>query len=82
MAEESVKLLVSFDSLVDSIAGLDLKEKLQLWKLLGEQLAQAEEEAFEHDPVAQAEMREARAAYGAGDYVTIDEYVDQRRKRG
>jgi hypothetical protein len=82
MAEESVKLPVPFESLVDSIAGLNLKQKLQLWKLLDEQLAQAEEEAWEHDPAAQAEIREARAAYEAGDYVTIDEYIDQRRKRG
>jgi len=66
MAEESVKLLVPFESLVDSIAGLGLKEKLRLWKLLDEQLAQAEEEAWEHDPAVQAEIREARANYIVG----------------
>jgi hypothetical protein len=81
MAEESVKLLVPFDSLVDSIAELNLKEKLQLWKLLDEQLAQAEEEALEHDPTVQAEIREARAAYESGDYLTIDEYIEPRHKK-
>ena len=81
MAEESVKLLVPFESLVDSIAGLNPREKLKLWKLLDEQLAQAEEDAWERDPAVLAEIREARAAYEAGDYVSIDEYAEQRRKK-
>lgn len=81
MAHESVKLVVPFESLVDSIAELGLRDKIRLLELLDEQLAQAEEEAWEQDRAAQAQIREARAAYHAGDYVTIDEYVAQRRKR-
>jgi len=46
--------------------------------LLDEQLAQAEEQAWEQDTTVEAEMREARAAYRAGDYMTIDQYVAQR----
>lgn len=48
-------------------------KKHRLWELLYEQVAQAEEELWEQDPGFQAEIREARAAYEAGDYVTIDE---------
>jgi hypothetical protein len=48
---------------------------------LDEQIAQAEEEAWEQDPTVQAEIREARAAYQAGDYVTIDEYIARRREK-
>jgi len=73
MAQDSVRLLIPFESLVDSVAELSLKDKLRLWELLDEQIAQAEEEAWEQDPTVQAEIREARAAYRAGDYVTIDE---------
>jgi len=51
--------------------------EIRLWELLEEQLAQAEEEAWEQDPTVQAEIREARAAYQAGDCVTIDEYIAQ-----
>jgi len=73
MAQKSVSLLIPFESLVDSIAELSLKDKLWLRELLDEQIAQAEEEAWEHDPTVQAEIREARAAYRPGDYVTLDE---------
>jgi hypothetical protein len=80
MAQESVKLLIPFESLVNS-AEPSLKDKLRLWELLDEQIAQAEEEAWEQDPTVQAEIREARAAYQAGDYVTIDEYIARRREK-
>lgn len=73
---ESVKLSIPFESLVDSIAELSLKDKLRLWELLDAQLAQAEEEMWEQDPAVQAEIREARAAYQAGDHMTIDEYKE------
>lgn len=74
MAQQSVKLLIPFESLVDSVAELPLRDKLRLWELLNEQLAQAEEEAWEQAPAVQAEIQEARAAYLTGDYVTVDEY--------
>ena len=81
MAQESERLSISFESLINSVKELSLKEKLRLWRLLNEQLAQAEEEQWEQDPAVQAEIREARSAYKAGDYVTIDEYVIQRGEK-
>ena len=81
MAQEGVRLLIPFESLVDSVTALSLKDKLRLWELLDDQIAQAEEEAWEQDPTIQAEIREARAAYQAGDYVTIDEYIARRREK-
>ena len=78
MAQETVTLSVPFDALVSSIANLTLKDKLRLWKMIEEQIALAEEEALEQDPVVQAEIREARTAYRAGDYITIDDYVEVR----
>jgi hypothetical protein len=64
-----------------TLAELSLRDKFRLWELLDEQIAQAEEEAWEQAPTVQAEIREARAAYQAGDYVTIDEYIAQRRTK-
>lgn len=81
MEHETVKLSIPFESLVDSITELSLRDKLRLWELLDAQLAQAEEELWEQDPTFQAEIQEARAAYQAGDYVTIDEYIAQQRDR-
>jgi hypothetical protein len=37
---------------------------------------------LEHDPEVQAEIQEARAAYEAEDFVTIDEYIAQLEERG
>ena len=73
MAQDSVRLLIPFESLIDSVAELSLRDKLRLWEFLDEQIAQAEEEAWEQDPTVQAEIREARAAYQARDYMAIGE---------
>jgi hypothetical protein len=73
MVQESVRLQIPFESLLDSVAELSLKDKLRLWEFLDEQIAQAEEEAWEQDPTVQAEILEARAAYQARDYVAIGE---------
>ncbi len=43
-------------------------------------MADVEEEMWDEDPALQDEIREARAAYQAGDYVTIDEYIAGRRR--
>jgi hypothetical protein len=48
--------------------------------MLDQEMAQIEEEAREQDPTVQAEIQEARSAYQSGDYVTIDDYIDQRCK--
>jgi len=81
MAPESVELSIPFESLVDSVTKLHIRDKFRLWELLDEQMAGAEEEVWDEDPVVQAEIREARAAYHAGDYVTIDEYLAGRRRK-
>jgi len=81
MSQATVKLLVPFESLVESVRDLSLEEKRVLWEVLDEQIAQVEEELWEKDPAVQAEIREARAAYQAGDYITIDEYIAQRQEK-
>ena len=81
MAQETIKLLIPFESLVDSVAELGLEDKRRLWKLLDQQIAQAEEEVWEQDPMVQAELQEARDAYQAGDYLTIDEYLAGQDKK-
>ena len=80
MAQATVKLLIPFEALVESVRELSLKDKLRLWELLDKQIAQAEEDAWEQDPAVQAEIREARAAYLVGDCLAIDEYAARHRK--
>ncbi len=82
MTQETVRLLIPFEALADSVTGLSLKDKRRLWELLDEQMAQAEEELWERDPAVQAEIQGTRAAYQAGDYVTIDEHIAPKRQGG
>lgn len=82
MAQEAVKLLIPFESLVNSVAELNLEDKRRLWELLDEQIAQAEEEMWDQDPIVQAEIQESRAAYHAGEHMTIDEYIAKPHKGG
>ena len=81
MAQETVKLLIPFEALADSVRELSLDGKRRLWELLNEQIAQSEERAWERDPTVRAEIREARAAFEVGDYMSIDEYVARRLPR-
>ena len=81
MTKETVKMSIPFESLLESISKLKLQDKLRLWKSLNEQLAQIEEESYEANPTIQSEIREARIAYQAGDYVTLDEYISTQSKK-
>lgn len=78
MTQESVRLQIPFESLVNAIASLGLEEKRRLWQLLDEEIAQAEEDLLEQDPTVQAEIQSARVAYQTGDYQTIEEYIGNR----
>lgn len=74
MAGETVKINISFEALLDSIAELSAEEKIQLRNSLDEQI-----DALEESPEIEAEVREARTAYERGDYVSIDEYVERHQ---
>jgi regulator of replication initiation timing len=74
----TVKLQVSFESLIEAIATLDLENKRHLLEILEDQIFETEEDEMENRPEVLAEVEEARKAYQAGDYQTIQEYIDSR----
>jgi hypothetical protein len=75
MARKPVQMSIPFESLLAAVAHLSLEDKQTLFQLLNEEMAQVEEEVWEQDSSVASEIQEARAAYRAGDYVTIDEYI-------
>lgn len=79
MGNSIVSLNIPFDSLLESIAALSRKEKLQIFEALHEQLERAEEELYESDPAIQAQIRDARLAYQANNYVTLEDYAARKR---
>jgi len=68
--------MIPFESLADYVEKLSIEDKTRLWELLEEQLAQAEEDILEQDPIIQSEINKARKAYKAKDYISIDEYIE------
>ena len=80
MSQQDISVSVSFESLLQSIAKLSSSDKLKIMEALNEQLEQAEEDLYESDPSIQAQIREARLAYAAKDYGTLDEYRAGKKK--
>jgi len=74
MTENTVKVDISFQSLLEAISSLGIAEKHQLWELLEAELFPDDEDS----PEDIAEIQAARADYTAGDYMTFDEYRAQR----
>ncbi|MCL6436284.1 MAG: hypothetical protein K6T90_19160 [Leptolyngbyaceae cyanobacterium HOT.MB2.61] len=70
MAENTAKVNISFQSLLEAISSLGVAEKHQLWELLEAELFPNDEDSTEDI----ADMQAARADYKAGDYMTFDEY--------
>ena len=81
MASDDRVTAPSFEAVRDSVARLQPKEKVRLWQLLEAEIGLAEEAVWEQDPAIQSEIREARAAYDEGDYVTLEEYLTDRSDR-
>jgi predicted hydrolase (HD superfamily) len=77
MAENTVKVDISFQSLLEAIASLGVTEKHKLWELLEAELFPDDEDS----PEDIAEIQAARADYKTGDYNTFDQYAVQRANR-
>lgn len=73
----TINLSVSFESLVTAIRSLTWNEQQQLLKLLEEQIFESEE-AWEDSPEIVAEIQQARQAYQAGDYQTLEEFMSNK----
>ncbi|MFM8295637.1 MAG: hypothetical protein ACKN9E_13970 [Microcystaceae cyanobacterium] len=73
----TINLSVPFESLVTAIRSLTWNEQQQLLKLLEEQMFESEE-AWENSPEIVAEIQEARQAYQAGDYQTLEEFMSDQ----
>lgn len=75
MTQQTIKIQITLESLVNAIASLELEEKRKLVQLLNKEIEQAEEDLLEEDVNVQAEIQEARIAYKTGDYQTIQQYI-------
>ncbi|GEM_PF-710821 len=77
MAENTVKVDISFQSLLEAISSLGIAERYKLWEFLEAELFPDEDDS----PEDMAEIQVARADYKAGDYTTFDQYMAQRANK-
>jgi hypothetical protein len=77
MTENTLKVNISFQSLLEAISSLGIADKHQLWVLLEAELFPDDEDS----PEDIAEIQAARADYEAGDYTTFEQYLAQRSNR-
>ena len=63
MAENTVKVDISFQSLLEAISSLGISERYKIWEFLEAELFPNEDDSLEDI----AEIEEARADYKAGD---------------
>lgn len=80
MATGAVHISITFDALIEAVSKLNLADKQRLLDILEQQVAEAEESAWEQDPAVRAEMQASRDEIAAGDYVTLDDYLDEQRR--
>ena len=76
MAENTVKVGISFQSLLDAVSSLETAEKHQLLEFVEAELFDDED-----SPDDIADIQAARADYKAGDYTTFDRYMAERANR-
>lgn len=77
MSTATVNLQISMDTLVSTIAALDLNDQRHLMELLQDMLF-AGEEALEEDPIVLAEVQASYAAVEAGEFKTFQSYLSRR----
>lgn len=75
-----VQLKIPFSTLISLMEQLELEDMLKLRELLDGKLFEYEDELMLANPRIMAEIREARAEYEAGDYITLQELMAELNK--
>jgi hypothetical protein len=79
MSETGLNLFIPMELLINSLNALSLSEKQQLWRILDEAIADAEEENWREDEETKKEIQLVRDEYENGEYMTFQRYLNQRK---
>ncbi len=77
MTENTVKVEISFQSLLEAISSLEIAERYKIGEFLEAELFANEEDSSEDIAAIEA----ARDDYKAGDYTTFDRYMARRANK-
>jgi len=79
MSQTGLNLFIPMELLINSLSSLSLSEKQQLWRILDEAIADAEEESWREDEETKKEIQLVREEYTNGEYMTFQQYLNQRK---
>ena len=79
MSQTGLNLFIPMELLINSLNALSLSEKQQLWRILDEAIADAEEEDWREDEETKKEIQLVRDEYANGEYMTFQQYLNQRK---
>ena len=71
-------MIQALHSAIESINALSLEEKHQLWLILDEAIAEAEENDWLEDDKTASEIQKVREEYKSGEYIVFSEYLAQK----
>lgn len=72
MTQQILDQQTDFNFLIQAIFSLNFEQKRQIWELLDQEMEKEEEKE---------EVLEAKKAYSTGDYLTLEEYINQRKNQ-
>ena len=79
MSQTGLNLFIPMELLINSLNALSLSEKQQLWRILDEAIADAEEDDWREDEETKKEIHLVRDEYANGEYMTFQQYLNQRK---
>ena len=79
MSQTGLNLFIPMELLINSLNALSLSEKQQLWQILDEAIADAEEDDWREDEETKKEIQLVRDEYANGEYMTFQQYLNQRK---
>lgn len=79
MSQAGLNLFIPMELLINSLNALSLSEKQQLWRILDEAIADAEKDDWREDEETKKEIQLVRDEYANGEYMTFQQYLNQRK---
>ena len=77
-----IKLQIPLESLIEAITSLSLAEKQKILEFLQADLIDEEDDdLIEENPQIMKEVADARKAYQNGEYQTIQQYIENRKRQ-
>jgi hypothetical protein len=78
----TIKLQIPLESLIEAITSLSLEEKQKILEFLQADLIDEEDDdLIEENPQIMKEVADARKAYQNGEYQTIQQYIENRKRQ-